>query len=90
MTGTSIDNDIFGNAQLTVDAGQILTLDGTTITGGSITDSGTITNAGTIEITVSAPRQRLTNRRSHWLYRFESGRSALHRRCRSVRRRPDR
>lgn len=22
---------------------------------------------------VSAPRQRLPNRRSHWLYRFESG-----------------
>jgi hypothetical protein len=24
-------------------------------------------------MTVSAPRQRLPNRRSHWLYRFESG-----------------
>jgi hypothetical protein len=24
-------------------------------------------------MTISAPRQRLPNRRSHWLYRFESG-----------------
>ena len=35
ITGTgSIENDAFGNTQLTVDSGQILTLDGTTVTGG--------------------------------------------------------
>ena len=43
ISGTgSIDNDTFSNAQLTIDSGQILTLDGTTITGGDITDTGTV------------------------------------------------
>jgi hypothetical protein len=68
ITGTgSIDNDSFGNHQLTIDGGQTLTLDGTTITDGTITvtangviqtDSGTtqisggsITNDGTLEVT---------------------------------------
>ena len=33
---------LLGNAQLTIDSGQTLTLDGTTVTGGNITDSGTV------------------------------------------------
>ncbi|WP_213029993.1 hypothetical protein, partial [Acinetobacter baumannii] len=32
----------FGNHQLTVDGGAILTLDGTAVTGGNVTDGGTV------------------------------------------------
>src|SRR5205085_10545256 len=43
ITGSgSINNDSAAIAQLTVDANPTLTLDGTTITGGSITDNGTV------------------------------------------------
>ncbi|SDN97545.1 VCBS domain-containing protein [Afipia sp. GAS231] len=41
ISGTgSITNDIFGNHQLTVDPGRMLTIDGTTITGGAVSNTG--------------------------------------------------
>src|SRR5258708_2916633 len=43
VTGdSSISSDALSNNQLTTDGGKTLTLDGTAITGGSITDAGTV------------------------------------------------